>query len=323
MSDSTGRAGPVRPWPLVAALAVSAAIIGWLLLRSPTGPESTPAIGPGDACRAQPRFVASLNVGPDAAIGTSLTDVEGLAILKGDGSGGRADVYQHPTWDDAGFLGPFITDRDGNVYVAPAPLVSLVENPPELQNRVYKVDTNTQELGLLSDLPASSPPSPGNPFGVVGLAYDCGTHSLYATSIAGSTAGQEKGRIFRIDPATGAVTSTHDGLDAMGLAVLWADEGARLYFGRVREPAVASIALDENGDMVGEARPELTFSDHVSGGRRTVRRIRFLPGPELVLHVMDFNYSLQIASERLEDVLTYRRDEASGQWVYAGTARAE
>ncbi|MFN8424002.1 MAG: hypothetical protein U0470_11715 [Anaerolineae bacterium] len=53
------------------------------------------------------------------------------------------------------------------------PLVSLEDNPPALQNRVYRVDSASQALALFVDLPAAAPPSGANPFGVIGLACSC------------------------------------------------------------------------------------------------------------------------------------------------------
>lgn len=303
------------------AALLGAVALAWALLggRAPSAGPDAGAIGGVDACRKGPRFQHALALGPRAALGTSLTDVTGLALLDPDGGGERGTVYQHETWDDAGFLGPFVTDRHGNVFVAPVPLVSLVENPPEKQNRIYRVDTDSQVMRLFADLPPAAPPSGGSPFGVVGLAYDCDTDSLYASSLAGSTAAREAGRLFRV-PLSDARAATHvDGVDAVGVAVFRGRGGKRLYYGLARAPEVHSMALTDDGAFSGAARTELSFSDRVAGGRRTVRKIRFTAGPEVVLHVIDFNYSLQVASVRLEDVLTYRYDPVTDGWDFVAS----
>ena len=327
------------PWliPLLAVVGLliigGAALAIWLPDRTPdlasdfppdltltVSPPSVAAtagpLGAVDGCRSGPRFQSSLGLGERLALATTLTSVTGLAILEPGVDNGPGRVYQHETWDDAGFIGPFITDRSGHIYVAPVPLVSLEENPPELQNRIYRVDSDSQEMALFVELPWAQPPSGANPFGVVGLAYDCETESLYATSLSGSTAGQEVGRIFRIDLKTGQVTSQLDGVDAMGVSAFNGADGKRLYFGLARTPEVRSIALDARGDFVGESRPEFSYADYTSGGRRTTRRIRFDGSDLMALNLTDFNYSLQVASERIEDRLSYRYDPIDDSWAF-------
>ena len=52
-------------------------------------------------------------------------------------------MLQLPTWDDAGYLGPYAVDKLGHIYVAPTPYVSLYINPPDKQNQVWKVDASS------------------------------------------------------------------------------------------------------------------------------------------------------------------------------------
>lgn len=324
-APANGQQRPVWLAPTLAVvglllIGVAALLIG--LMKPPpaaepsSGAPEAALVGAVDECRSGPRFQTALNLSPQAALATTFTNVKGLAIFDPAGNNGQGSLYQHPTWDDAGFLGPFITDRRGDIYVAPAPLVSVVENPPELQNRIYRVDSNNQEMALFLDLPWSQPPSGGNPFGVVGLAYDCETESLYATSLAGSTASQQLGRIFRIDLKTGQVTSQLDGIDAMGVSAFNGAEGKRLYYGLARSPEVYSVALDAQGNFVGEPRLEYSFAGDTVGGRRTARRIRFSGADTMRLSLMDFNYSLQVASARQEDVVTLGYDADSDSWNF-------
>lgn len=282
------------------------------VVSSPTpGP-----VGPVDGCRAGPRFQDKLGLSKQAALTTALTSVKGLAIIDPQGDGGKGSIYRHDTWDGAGFLGPFITDRKGDIYVAPVPLVSLVDNPPELQNRIYRIGTDDETMRLFIELPSAAPPGGSSPFGVVGLAYDCETESLYASSLAGSTAGQEVGRIYQIDISTGQVISQLDGVDAMGVGVYNTDRGKRLFYALARSPEVRSVALDADGKFSGQPQSEFNYMSHTLGGRRTARRIRFMDAGEMRLNMMDFNYSLQVASKRMEDALTYRYDAATGKWTF-------
>lgn len=331
-SSAGSRRRPAWLVPLFAVAALLAIAAVALALDLPdrasntATPSAVPTVGPigaVDGCRAGPRFQAALGLGAQAALATTFTNAKGLAIFDPAGNNGQGSLYQHATWDDAGFLGPFITDRNGHIYVAPAPLVSVLENPPELQNRIYRVDSDSQEMALFLELPWAQPPGGANPFGVVGLAYDCETESLYATSLAGSTASQELGRIFRIDLKTGQVTSQLDGVDAMGISAFNGAAGKRLYYGLARAPEVYSVALDAQGDFAGEPRPEFSFAGDTVSSRRTARRIRF-NGPDVMrLNLMDFNFSLQVASARQEDVLTYGYDSATDSWNFVSIQAAQ
>lgn len=282
----------------------------------PTAPPSRTLAG-ADLCRRGPRFTATMGFSQQASIGTAIQGVKGLAIVDPTGNNGQGSLYQHPTWDDAGYLGAWTYDRRGNVYVAPAPLVSLIENPPEEQNKIFKVDTDSQVMSEWVDLPAALPPSGANPYGVVGLAYDCDTELLYATSLAGSTAGQEVGRIFVVDLASGQVLDMREGIDAMGVGVFNGAQGKRLYYGLTRTPEVWSIALDDQGRFSGEPRFELSLAGLPTEGRQTVRRMRFGSGADASFYLVNFNYTLQVAGERQETILQFAYDPFSDTWSAA------
>ena len=319
-----------RPAPargvLIAALGLLVLMAGCAAPSAPAtpspaataAPTAAPSrlLGGADTCRHGPRFTTALGFSSQASIGTAFQGVKGLAVGDPAGNNGQGALYQHPSWDDAGYLGPWTYDRNGNIYTAPVPLVSLVENPPEKQNKVYKIDSDSQVMAEFVDLPAALPPSGANPFGVVGLAYDCDTESLYASSLAGSTAGQEVGRIFRIDLASGKVQETLEKVDTMGLGVFNGAQGKRLYYGLTRKPEVWSIALDESGAFLGEPRFELSLAGLPTEGRNTVRRIRFGAAADATLYLIPFNYTLQVAGERQETVLKFGYDPFTDTWSY-------
>lgn len=273
-------------------------------------------IGPPDACRVRPRFISDLGMGDQIYIGTNLRGYTGLTLSARDPSSGQMQVYQHPTWDDAGNLAPYVLDRAGNIYVGPAPFVSLDDNPPELQNRIYRVDSESGEMSLFMELPAAQPPSSSNPFGVMGLAYDCDTNSLYASSLAGSTYDAELGRIFQIDIDSASIVGQLEDVDAFGVSPYRGVNGKRLYFGSARDSSVRSVPLDDEGHFDGEQRVEFYLLAAEGGGDDRAKRIQFPERGQMLVKGIEFNYTLRAASDFKERDYTYRYLPEDDAWAF-------
>jgi hypothetical protein len=313
----------------IGALALlSAGLAVWLAGRSPAAVASaTPApsavagpIGGVTACRQQPKFTVDIGFSRSALLSTADRTVKGL-ILYEPQQGGAPKSYQHPTWSSAGYLGANAIDKDGNIYVAPSPRVNLIDNPPAAQNTIHKVDTNTGELTPFINLPAVRAPSLTNPYGVLGLAYDCDTHSLYATSVAGSSREEEAGRIYRIDLNTGKVASQLDDLDAIGLAVFNSPRGKRLYFGSARTQDVMSVPLDGQGNFVGAPRVEFSLEGIGPEGNDKVRKITIERSSDMVLNGTKFNYNLAPPpAQQRPTEYRYRYDPATDGWMLVDAA---
>jgi hypothetical protein len=249
-------------------------------------------------CQTQPAFLNELGFAGKTIGGTSLTGYIGFVIVEQDEAGDYQQVYQHPSWTAAGYLGPFVRDQHGNTYTAPTPFSSVELNPPEKQNRVYKIDTHSGEMAEFVNLPAALSPSPANPYGVMGLFYDCDTNSLYAASIAGSTAEAVVGRVFRIDSVAGGIEDQWSaGMDILGVGVFNGVHGKRLYMGSARDSGIFSIALDEEGNFSGEPRLEFYLAGLEGGDNDKAQRFTFTPEGEMVIKGIDFNYNLSASSE--------------------------
>jgi hypothetical protein len=261
-------------------------------------------------CRQLPRFAARQGFSGQSALSTSESGRRGLTLLD---LADRGRTYQHPSWLTHGYLGPVTYDRDGNAYTAPTPHVSLIENPPEEQNTLYRVDTDTGEMTELLRLPFASPPSSQNPFGIMGLAYDCATHSLYVSSVGGSTRQAEVGQIVRVDLASGEVADSLPGIDAMGLAVFNGPTGRRLYYGAARQPDIHSVALDARGGFAGWLRHEL----RIPGWSDKARRITF---DDLAMQVtgVPFRFTLSVTSDQQQTKYRFKYDPAADTWSQFG-----
>lgn len=278
------------------------------ILRKPTEQTTKKQIGAVTSCQQVPPFVRQLGFGNKAAFSTSDRKIQGLILLEGERK------YQHPSWTLAGSLAPITRDGKGNTFVAPAPWIDVLENKPDEQNKVYRVDGQTQEMKQFAELPKALEPTSQNPYGVLGLTFDCDTNSLYASSVSGSNRSETVGRIFQLG-ADGKILSQLEKTDAIGLAVFNSAKGKRLYFGQARSSEIWSIALDESGRFSGEARIEISMENLGTRGDDKARRINF-SNNEMVVFGIEFSFNLIAPTEKQETIYRFRYDSAKDAWIY-------
>jgi len=313
---------------LAAGIAVVLAIAGagWWMTRSaenavptafsPTRPAAV--IGGVTGCRGIPRFAARLGYADRLGISTSERTYKGLVIFDGrvpvTADPAQRDIHQEPSWDDAGTLGPFVIDRDGHIYTAAVPRTAVSDNPPGSLNVIYRIDSETAELQPFVALPGAAGSS-DNPFGILGMAYDCDAHALYVSTVAGSTRQSEEGRIVRIDLASREISDEVIGIDAIGLAVFQGRTGKRLYVGLARSADVGSVELDAAGHATGEFRIDLTLDERLANfAEPRVRRISF-EQTNMTLFVVPFAFNLRAVSEQQQVILRYGYDAERDAWV--------
>lgn len=327
---------PVPPAPpawraallaLGAVLLVGALGLGWWLANGTSGapanlPVPTPvagAMGSVTGCRGIPRFARQLGYANRLGIGTGERQYSGLVIFDGrvpvTADPAMRDIHQEPSWDDAGTLGPFVLDRDGNIYTAAVPRTAVSDNPPGSLNVVYRIDSDTAELQPFVTLPGVPAGSSENPFGILGMTYDCDTHALYVSTVAGSTRLSEQGRVLRIDLASKEISDEVLGIDAIGLAIFRGRAEKRLYIGMARSAEVGSVALDAAGHAVGSFRSDLTLNEAaINFGEPRVRRIGF-DQTNMTLFVVPFAFNLRAVSEQQQVTLRYGYDAERDSWV--------
>jgi hypothetical protein len=268
--------------------------------------------GPADYCRRQPGFATTLGFSQQALIGTGQeAGPKGLALFEMGKDGQPSRTYQDPTWDDAGWLGYITLDREGNVFVFPAPRENLVDNPPEKANIVYRVDSTTAQMSGFITVTAAAPSSPENPYGILGMTLDCDTDSLYVTTVAGSTRASEAGKLVQVKMVGPTVAAELPGVDAFGVAVYNWPEGKRLYYGLARTADIYSVALDEAGNFSGQPQYEFSLPDP----NFKAWRMRFAQNGDLQVRALEFDFNLKATSERHELAGTFRRDPQTGNWT--------
>jgi hypothetical protein len=305
--------GARRAMPGALQLALGLIMFGSILMGlsviilHPLAPAIPAAV---DGCRSSPQFVAALADAPNLALATDGREM-GLVLRAADGSG---TAYQHPSWDDAGYLGPIAYDREGNVYAAPTPRLSLADNPLAGAGTIWRADTNSGELRPFVSLPGAA--NERNPFGVLGLFYACDLDTLYAGSVLGSTPTQQHGGVAAIHLPDGAQTPLLAGTDVMGVLLVRQGAGYTLYAGLARQPEVLALPLDAQGRPSGSPTTLLDLTEARATPQERARKLR-LVGDQLVVELVPFNFSLQANASDVPQVrrATWAWDAAAGRWV--------
>jgi hypothetical protein len=308
-------ARPSRRTLVIVAALLLLALLG--LLAALRSRETAPAgvagadVSAANGCQGFPQFAPSYGFTGGVIIDTSIPDRMGL-VLRDPSQPGKG--FQHPSWTKAGNLGPFATDKDGNVYVGPVPKINLLDNPLAGANTIWKVDTTSAEMQPLLDLPAAAPPSERNPFGILGLAYDCDTKTLYASSVAGSGPTSEVGRLYQIDLVARKVVSQLDGVDALSIVVAHTPEGRRLFYGAARQGLIFSVGLDERGSFTGTPRQEV---DMAALGADPSERARRLVVSDNALDItgIPFTFSLAVRGSDAAKHHAARYDATTSTWL--------
>lgn len=253
----------------------------------------------------QAPFMVELGFSRSTALDTRARYVQGAMLREFDAQGNIVRSHQDPSWTQAGYLGAYTVDRAANIYLAPMPFISLLENPPEKANIIQKIDAETGIMAPLVDLPAAAPLTPQSVYGLTDLIYDCDTGMLYASSVMGSTYDRIAGRVFQVDPATGEILSMLEGIDAFSLDIFNTSYGKRLYIGSARVPEIYAIALDATGGFTGELSTALTLYNLGYHQDERPRSLTFQGTDRLIVNMLQFDFNLVAATESRQTVLEY------------------
>lgn len=314
----------LSPGKLISGLVIAVILAGGALLLVGRGVPSgqvitaTPGqyrIGNVEDCGNASPFALAMGFYQGGALDTRVKYVKGVVLRELDGDGNIARSYEHPSWSKAGYLGSYQRDQAGNIYLIPMPFISVFDNPPQKANMIYQIDGNTGAMAPLINLPSFAPITSGNVYGLLDIAYDCDTRSLYVSSVSGSTYDNAVGCIFRVDPRTKEIKSTLEGIDAFGIGVFNSTEGKRLYFGLAREPEIYSVALDQNGDFNGDIRPEISLYGLGYHGDERARSITFQGEERLYIKTLQFDFNLIAPTETQQTILEYSYSPQQNTWA--------
>jgi hypothetical protein len=266
-------------------------------------------------CKALPGFVRDLGFDAQrSAFSTGEKQLMGL-VLKEFSKDGIAKTYQHSSWSKAGWLSALQIDRHGNIFVAPAPFISVLDNPAGKQNILYKVDGATQQMTPFIELPAADSNTSRNPFGITGITYNCRNQLLYVASIAGSTIDKENGCLYVIDANSKAIVDKYEGKDLFGLEIAVVDKHLRLLAGSTRTPDIYSFNIDGQGKISSEPETILSLANLGPRGDDKARKIVFNPDESITVSGLEFMYNLIASTERPETVYSFRYDLSVKKWI--------
>jgi hypothetical protein len=222
--------------------------------------------------------------------------------------------YQDSTWKQAGWMSALLIDKSSNVWCVPAPQVNVLDNPVEKQNNLYRVVPQTGKMELFMELPNTANSKSENPYGLMGLAYNCEADLLYVSSVAGSTRSAQKGKIYCIDVANKKIIDTYNSGDAFGICVSYKDGFRKLYYGSARNSNIYAIGLNDKGKFVGEAKQVFTIAGLGARGDDKVKKIREDKNGNLLLSAFEFNFNLTAPHEKQEANYIIKYNMGDEKW---------
>ncbi|MEQ1623205.1 MAG: hypothetical protein ABL870_00880 [Sediminibacterium sp.] len=276
-------------------------------------------------CQKEPAFIQHYGLDPLwSAMSTSEKHRMGLVLVEIIKTGSetkpslnsfRGRIFQDSSWKKAGWLSGISLDAIGNVYTIPAPLVSVLDNPPQNQNSIFRVDAQTGIMQKWLQLPLKKYESGNSPFGLMGISFDCTSGTLFAASIAGSKRFLEKGVVYAIDASTRKLKDSLVGLDVIGMTLYFDAAGnKRLLFGKARTGEIWSVMIDKNARFLKKTlQLELSLEGLGPRGDDKARKIRFTNGI-LSINGIAFNYNLQASSEKPETVYDFKWNQIAKKW---------
>ncbi len=275
-------------------------------------------------CKRNPPFVQTMGFdGKSSFFSTSDIKTMGLLLLQSEQPGNPnaaiTKSFQHPSWRKAGWLAPILIDEAGNIYTAPAPFISILDNPIANNNTIYKVDARSGIMEEFMRLPFADSINTQNPFGIIGMVYLCETGTLYVSSVAGSRLHEEKGHIYAIDVKNKKIIDEIDGTDAMGMGITYTTGKRQLYFGTGRNSDVKTVTLSSAGKFTDKPTVAFTLANLGPNGDDKVRRIRTDQSGNLIIHGMEFNFNLIPAREKQETIYNFLYNEEEKKWAFQQT----
>ena len=207
-------------------------------------------------------------------------------------------------------------DKFGNIFTSPAPFISTLDNPVSKQNILYRVSATDQLMEAFIDLPVPDTTTTRNPFGIMGIAYNCKDNLLYVASIAGSGIETERGCLYVIDAVSKKIIDKYEGRDFFGLEVCVIDGKPYLLAGSARTSQVFSFLLNSKGKLSSAPQLIIDLTNEGPRGNDKARKIIMNKEGVLVISGLHFNYNLVASTEIPETIYYFHYDESGKKWSF-------
>ncbi|HEY0261920.1 MAG TPA: hypothetical protein VGB95_02765 [Chitinophagales bacterium] len=249
----------------------------------------------------------------------------GLAFVQFPTNENPRRIFRFPSWDTAGYLGAVVTDKQGNSYVTPRPFINTLNNEPAKQNTIYKVNSDNGEMYPFIELTKGCQQNFNtNPYGLMGITYDCETNILYASSIFGSEIDNECGSIYAIKLVNeGRVIDTISGIDAIGIGIVYINGKKKLFYGKARTSDIYEIGLNSNGTFLGQSRWGLSILGLGIRGDDKARKIYFDTKGDLLISGINFNFNLANQDSVIEYIYRFRYNQLVAHWEFVNIEKGQ
>ncbi|PCJ64062.1 MAG: hypothetical protein COA58_13825 [Bacteroidetes bacterium] len=263
-------------------------------------------------CKSVPAFVKKTPINPKkVAFSTSQNRQKGVTLLEY----GSSKSWKHPSYNQFGYFGQIETANDGRIFLAPTPIINATSEPESGYNSIYSIDPNSGELSLFIRLSEKKAYDPNNPYGILGISFDCSSNILYATSVYYSNKENEAGILYAIDVQTREVLDTYKGIDAFGCYALGYTGEKRLYFGSTRTSNVRSIELSRKGKFIGKPRNEFSLDLLGPRGDDKAKKIVF-KNNKLIVTGYEFMNTLIAPTDVQETRYSFQYQASNKTWDY-------
>ncbi len=235
------------------------------------------------SCVKLPDFLKRMKIRQPVVIDLSQKKFKGIALYHGK----KLQKVLHPKmWEKYGHFGTYALDKQGNIFLAPTPFISIKPNTFDLQTNIYKLNSTTGRIEIFMHF-EDVHPSAYNPYGISSLVYDCDDHTLWVSAIDETSYEKQRGVIYHIDIKTKKVLQKLEGLDALTLAIVVGKKGKHLLVGASRESALYAYQIVNN-----RALPDPKNLFTLTNANEYIRKIKIKSKNRLELQTIPFMYSL-------------------------------
>lgn len=275
-------------------------------------------VGQNTGCKALPLYLKNMEFSIEKTYFSTIEqNTVGIVAIMSESPGDpEAEIYktyQHESWTLGGNLGQILTDKEGNTYTLPAPKINTLANPPEKQNIIYKIDGTTGIMEPWLNLPCKKTPNSKNPFGLMGLAYDCEKNLIYVSTIAGSDESNELGMVYKVDLINKSYSILLDSIDIFGLGLRIVQNKRYLYLGSARSHDLWILDVDEINASKQNLQKLFSIQQIGLRGDDKIKKIRFPDQNTMSLQITPFYYNLSSPSINQTNELTLKWNGTSWQ----------